>query len=230
MNSFNPRSSARHAGPHPRRIWLTIDVFFDLICPWCWIGTRHLASALNSLATLRPDVKAKVQWRSYPLLPETPAEGLPYQAFYLSRLSSPTAVAMRREQVQRAGLAAGIDFDFARISVLPNTRAAHGLINALCKHGAGGQPAPLIDRLFSAYFLEGEDIGNEAVLQRLASDSEAQHNAPANGFVDVQKPPPLSAEVRAVPYFVFNSAMAVSGAHPPGALLDAMLQSIPLPA
>ena len=112
MNSFDSPMQAIPGGAHRQRTALTIDVFFDFICPWCWIGTRHLASALRTFATLHPEVKTKVRWRAYPLLPDTPAEGLPYQAFYLSRLGSPTAVSMRRAEVQRAGQAAGIDFDF----------------------------------------------------------------------------------------------------------------------
>lgn len=230
MNSFDRRALARRVNPPVRRRRLTIDVFFDFICPWCWIGTRHLASALNTFSSMRPDVKTKVRWRSYPLLPETPAEGVPYQAFYLSRLGSPTAVAMRREQVQRAGQAAGIDFDFAGISVLPNTSAAHGLVSTLGKHGDGGQPAQLIERLFSAYFVEGQDIGNEAVLLRLASGIGAEGGTSASSLVGLPTLMPARLAVPGVPYFIFNSATAISGAHPPARLLDAMLQSAPQPA
>ena len=116
MNSFDRPVRGIPAGGNRRRASLTIDVFFDFICPWCWIGTRHLASALRTFATLHPEVKTKVRWRPYPLLPDTPAEGLPYQAFYLSRLGSRTAVSMRRAEVQCAGQAAGIDFDFTRVT------------------------------------------------------------------------------------------------------------------
>ena len=214
----------------PQRTQLTIDVFFDLICPWCWIGTRHLASALRSFAALHPDVEIKVQWRSTPLLPETPVEGEPYQAFYLNRLGSPAAVSARRAQVQQAGHAAGIDFDFARISVLPNTQRAHNLIGKFLQHDSDVLPAQLIERLFQAYFQEGQDIGNADVLRRLEAEccptQDAAHTACSAG---ASTPVPLGVEVSGVPYYVFNSEIAVSGAHPPGALLHAMQRAVSPP-
>ena len=202
---------------------MTIDVFFDFICPWCWIGTRHLASALNTFATMRPDMRIKVRWRSYPLLPDTPAEGMPYQAFYLSRLGSPTAVSMRQAQVQRAGQAAGIAFDFSRIRVLPNTQSAHALVRQSRRVDVGGRPEQLIEQVFRAYFLEGEDIGNADVLRRLEAEyGAAQEAASATPGTGISKRTPAGAEVPGVPYFVFNDKVVLSGALPPATLFDAM--------
>ena len=227
MNSFDRPVRGIPAGVNRRRASLTIDVFFDFICPWCWIGTRHLASALRTFATLHPEVKTKVRWRPYPLLPDTPAEGLPYQAFYLSRLGSPTAVSMRRAQVQRAGQAAGIDFDFTRINVLPNTDRAHGVVRKYRRIDAGGQPAPLIERIFNAYFVEGADIGDEDVLRRL----EIENNiAPAIGLdaspPSVCKPVGRGVTVSGVPHFVFNADVTISGAHPATTLVRAMQNAL----
>ena len=230
MTSFDPHAPALHADAPPQRTRLTVDVFFDWICPWCWIGTRHLASALRTFATLRPDVEIKVQRRSYPLLPETPAEGVPYQAFYLNRLGSLEAVSMRRAQVQRAGQVAGIDFDFARISVLPNTQAAHRLIGRFLQRDSDALPAQLIERLFRAYFQEGEDIGNEDVLRRLEAECSPTPGAiHAACLAGASTPAPFGVEVSGVPYYVFNSEIAVSGAHPPGALLHAMQRVVSQP-
>lgn len=230
MTSFDRHTPAVHAERPPQRTGLTVDVFFDLICPWCWIGTRHLASALRSFAALHPNVPTQVQWRSTPLLPETPVDGEPYQAFYLNRLGSPAAVSARRAQVQQAGRAAGIDFDFARIRVLPNTQRAHSLISRCLQRDADAQPAQLIERLFRAYFQEGEDIGNEDVLRRLEAECSptqgTTHTARSTGALT---PAPLGVEVSGVPYYVFNAEIAVSGAHPPSALLHAMQRAVSQP-
>ena len=67
---------------------LTVEVFFDFVCPWCLIGKRQLDAAVGRLARLRPDVRLQVVWHSHPLLPDTPVGGLPYQAFYVARLRS----------------------------------------------------------------------------------------------------------------------------------------------
>ncbi|NMG76427.1 DsbA family oxidoreductase [Aromatoleum diolicum] len=214
---------------------LHIEVHFDLICPWCLIGKRHLGTALAALHRLRPDIRTEIIWRSHQLLPDTPPEGLPYQAFYLHRLGSPAAVAARRAQVQEAARSAGIAFAFDRIQLLPNTRLAHRLIALASRQGYAERSAALIDRLFCAYFMEGENIGDQGVLLRIGSDCGLDSAALAtaqSATDDCDRDQELTAEdpreVPAVPFFIFNGHLPVSGARPPDALLEVMLQAVPL--
>jgi predicted DsbA family dithiol-disulfide isomerase len=207
---------------------LSIDVHFDLICPWCLIGKRHLSTALEALRRLRPDLRTEIVWRSHPLLPDTPPEGLPYQAFYVRRLGSPAAVAARRAQVQEAARMAGIEFAFDRIQVLPNTRLAHRLIAFASPRGSAEPAATLVDRLFTAYFMDGADIGDPDVLLRIGADcgmeaaALAAFSAP-DGDAQGRNPGAADAlDVPGVPFFVFNGRLALSGAHPPATLLEAM--------
>ncbi|MDD5295715.1 MAG: DsbA family oxidoreductase [Rhodocyclaceae bacterium] len=206
---------------------LVIEVFFDLICPWCLIGKQHLGTALARFRHLHPEVPAVVRWRSFPLLPDTPEAGLPFQAFYLKRLGSEAAVAARRAEVRAAGRQAGLEFEFERIQVLPNTLAAHGLV---AHAGDQGETLVerLIERLFQAYFNEGKDLGDRHILSLIA------------GRVGVREPPcptepaaPVPSVsgwlaaghrhgIRSVPSFVINGHRALSGALPPEALLAAM--------
>jgi predicted DsbA family dithiol-disulfide isomerase len=219
---FVRREQAADAAPHR----LTLDVFFDFVCPWCLIGKRHLAAALERFAALRPGTEVELRWRPHVLLPHTPPAGLPYQSFYLARLGSAEAVAARRAQVREAGRAAGIDFAFERIAVLPNTAAAHALVSRAGRHDPAREAA-LIERLFCAYFLEGQDIGDAAVLARLARacgvDPERLAGASAHG---TPRPGDGSAVAPGgVPTFVFNGALALSGAQPPELLLQALLRA-----
>jgi predicted DsbA family dithiol-disulfide isomerase len=217
---------------------LRIDVHFDLICPWCLIGKRHLATAVQQFRRLRPEVAVDIAWQSHELLPDTPLEGLPYQAFYERRLGSPAAVAARRAQVQEAARTAGIEFAFERIQVLPNTRAAHRLI-ALANHdGPPARSAALVERLFAAYFLEGRNIGDPEVLARISAEfgldpaGTAAIRDAANGGADSGKDSPGATrlQVPGVPFFVFNDRFAISGAHPHQTLLEAMQSAVePLP-
>ncbi|HEX6736074.1 MAG TPA: DsbA family protein, partial [Azonexus sp.] len=147
---------------------MTIEVHFDLICPWCLIGKRHLATALQRFRELHPDVSPRIVWTACPLLPDTPPQGLPYDAFYERRLGGKTAVAARRAQVQAAAATAGFQFNFEAIRVMPNTLPAHRLIRQVQQHGAPEQVETLIEKLFTAYFLDGCDIGNTDVLAGLA--------------------------------------------------------------
>lgn len=206
---------------------LDIDVYFDLICPWCLIGKRDLTKALQQLQAIQPDLKPRVIWHSFPLLPDIPLAGLPYQEFYERRLGGPAAVAARRAQVREAGQLADVTFAFDNISVMPNTQAAHALIS-LTRQTADDAPTnSLIDALFAAYFIQGRDIGDVSVLIEIASECgltitlQEMASAMATG-----KPADKASEVSGVPYYVFNNRLAMTGAHPPETLLKAMQRSI----
>jgi predicted DsbA family dithiol-disulfide isomerase len=115
---------------------------------------------------------------------------------------------------------------------MPNTRAAHNLVAWAVTTGAGFQPASLIDRLFTGYFMDGEDIGNPDVLERIGlacgldAGGLAEHLAPSRRDDNMPIPrSPQAQEVTGVPHFVINSALTLSGAYSPGAIVDAMLRS-----
>lgn len=211
---------------------LAIDVHFDLICPWCLIGKRHLRTAVEQFHHLHPDVDVTVDLRSHQLLPDTPPAGIPYQEFYERRLGGPAAVAARRAQVQAAARAAGIEFAFERIALMPNTQLAHRLIDCAGEFGSAEQVADLIERLFAAYFMEGRNIGALPVLLAIAAEAgfpataiEARLATPEAGDRFRAR---LAADtgISGVPFFVFNDRLAVSGAHPPASLLAAMEQAL----
>jgi len=206
---------------------LNIDVYFDLICPWCLIGKRHQASAVKKFGAARPDIRPHVVWRSFPLLPDTPLAGLPYQEFYERRLGGSAAVATRRAQVREAGRLAGVRFAFDDIAVMPNTLAAHALIAQVAAAGDDARTDRLIDALFQAYFTGGMDIGDLAALVRIAGDcgipvdprqlaAEVTPGAQNGG----------GGEVPGVPHFVFNCRLALSGSQPPETLLATMVRSL----
>ena len=207
--------------------YLSIDVYFDLICPWCLIGKRHLASALQFLRASRPDIQPQLIWHSFPLLPDTPLSGLPYQDFYERRLGSPQAVTARRAQVREAGHLAGLEFAFEKIALMPNTLAAHRLIGLVAESSDDILTERLIERLFQAYFMEGRNIGDTAVLIELAGEcgyvpDAHQLTAPH----ELGRPPVANHDVSGVPYYLLNNRLAVSGAQPPEMLLQAMLRSL----
>jgi predicted DsbA family dithiol-disulfide isomerase len=201
---------------------LRIDAFVELICPWCLIGKRQLALAVERFAQTDPQVRVEVRWHTVQLIPQVPAQGWPFAAFYLQRLGSPEAVRQRQAQVQAAAAQAGVDIDLARIARFPDTARAHSLLGF-----AASQPHtvdPLLERLFDAYFRRGEDIGNTETLLELAQEMGLD---PASARAWLDAPPPAQpAPVNAVPLFVFNGQRALSGAQPPEALWSAMRDSI----
>jgi predicted DsbA family dithiol-disulfide isomerase len=198
---------------------LSIEVRFDLICPWCLIGKRHLDTALDMLRGQQADVTVEVAWRSYPLMPGIPNEGLPFAAFYLQRLGSPEAVALRQAQVREAARAAGVDIAFDRIAVFPNSLEAHRVVAQAQHQGGSTLAGTVIDALFECYFTQGRNIGDAEVL----ADVQA-----ACGIYPGEAAEPDAQEKRGshgVPYFRLNDTFVIEGAQRPTVLLDAMLRA-----
>ena len=208
---------------------LTVDVFFDLVCPWCLIGKRHLESALTQLQAERPDLAIAVEWRSHPLLPHIPFEGVPYRDFYLARLGSAEAVAARQAQVQAAAQTAGLTLALTRIDVFPNTLLAHRLVRYARQEAGAGAATVLVENLFPRFFHAGEDIGDARVLREamlasgiaLPADAGLSHESPwLPPVFDARNLPDRSGS--GVPHFIFNNSHDVSGAVSPAVLLQAM--------
>ena len=210
---------------------LSIDVAFDLICPWCLIGKRHLDTAIAQLRAEQPALAVDVEWRSFPLIPDTPLAGIPYREFYVARLGSPQAVAARQAQVRAAAQEAGLTLALERIETFPNTLLAHRLVRFARQAQGALAAAKLVEDLFTRYFVRAENIGDPQVL-RLAllecgiatpgeADAPLHHELPwLPPLTDPQEAPQRG--VTGVPYFVFNGRQALSGAVPAAVLLQSM--------
>lgn len=196
-----------------------VDVYFDLICPWCWIGKTHLATARRQLAERQPGVQVQLRWHSVQLIPQTPPQGWPYQAFYEHRLGGPEAVRARRAQVQAAAARTGLTIHHERIAVFPNTWRAHRML-AFAEQQHPERHEALLDALFEAFFVQGLDIGDDQVLASLA-EAHGVDSAEAEAL-DAPALWTLPDGASGVPLFVFNQRQAVSGAQPPEVLLAAM--------
>lgn len=207
---------------------LSIEVSYDLICPWCLIGKRHLETALARLRAEQPGLTIAVEWRSLPLIPDTPLEGIPYRAFYEARLGGPEAVARRQAQVRAAAQEAGLTLALGEIETFPSTLLAHRLVRFARQERGAGAASALIENLFTRYFLRAEDIGDAQVLRAAlkdcgikvpgAADAPLHHELP---WLPRLEQPSASAGM-GVPSFVFDANIALSGAQPPAVLLHAM--------
>ena len=214
---------------------LSIEVSFDLICPWCLIGKRNLETAIEQLRAERADLAIEVEWRSVALIPDTPLAGVPYRDFYVARLGSPQAVAARQAQVRAAAEAAGLTLALTRIETFPNTLLAHRLVRFARQEAGAAAAAALIDQLFTRYFLRAEDIGDPQVVRQALQECGIATPGPADAPLhhalpwlpplrDPQDPAPHGGG--GVPHFVFNASYAVSGAQPPALLLEAMRRAL----
>ncbi|WP_448091108.1 DsbA family oxidoreductase [Pseudomonas azerbaijanoccidentalis] len=206
---------------------LRIDVFFDLICPWCLIGKRQLEHAQVQFRSRHPDVQITTAWHGVQLLPQLPLEGEPFADFYRKRLGNADAMTMRQAQVQEAARAVGLNIDLSRIETMPNTADAHRLFARVNELGNPAQREMLLERMFAAYFQRRENLGNRETLLTIARSCGVDINA----VLDCLKGDATPFEARpgatsGVPSFQFDRRMTVIGAQPAQALLGAMNEAL----
>lgn len=199
----------------PRRI----DVISDAICPWCWIGKRQLDLALAALEA--EGLRFRVHWRAFQLNPDMPEGGLAREAYRAAKFGSLERARALDARVAEAGRAVGLSFRHDLMTRTPNTVKAHRLI----RHAEGPLQHALVEALFHAYFAEGRDIGDAAVL----ADVAAGFGLEAAAFLAGEE---LEAEVRAedagfrrlgvsgVPSFALDGRLLFSGAWPAGRMAE----------
>jgi len=206
---------------------LVVDVVSDVVCPWCFIGKRHLEAALAGL----PDgAAAVVRWHPFELNPDLPAEGVDRRGYLEAKFGGPVRAAEIYARVREAGVRAGIAFDFEAIARQPNTREAHRLI---AWSQAQGDAGPLVERLFRAYFVEGRFVGDRDTLAALAADTGLDADAARAWLASGQGADAIeAAEARVrslgiggVPFFIFDGKVGLSGAQPPEAIREAIAQA-----
>ena len=195
---------------------MQIDVVSDTVCPWCFIGKRRLARALE----LRPEIDFDVRWRPYLLDPNVPRGGFDRRTYMKAKFGEGPNVQAMSEALRETGRDEGIDFAFDRIERRPNTLDSHRLVRWA---GAAGLQDSAVERLFVAYFLEGRDIGDAAVLEYLAADigmDSLQVAELLTGDTDlaaVAREAKLAGEmgITGVPTFIFANRFVLSGAREP---------------
>ena len=204
---------------------LQIEVISDVVCPWCFIGKRRLEEALRQFELNDSGVSIEVQWRPFELNPDLPVSGMD-RAEYLQRKFGSGARDIY-SRVSQAGRGVGIEFAFDSIARQPNTVSAHQLIWLA---GQELRQDAMVETLFQAYFLEGADLTDQAVLVELAVRAGLQVPAAQQRLSDqsirqaVVDDERVARElgVQGVPFFVFNRKFAVSGAQEPAVLLRAI--------
>ncbi len=212
---------------------MRFDIFSDIVCPWCYIGKRRFARALDQ----RPDVRPEVSWRAFQLNPDLPRDGMDRAEYMAMKFGSGKRAEEIYRRVTEAGVAEGIDFRFDLIKRTPNTTDAHRLLLYAASEGA--QDA-VLNRLFVGYFSEGADIGDADTLASLAGEAGLEAE-PVRRFIvgedgREQVMQDLSLAYRmgitGVPCFILEGKYALPGAHEPEAfqpLFDLALQEAPAP-
>jgi len=208
---------------------LSIDIVSDIVCPWCFIGKRRLEAALDLYRARNPAAAApQVTYHPFELNPDVPREGIA-RADYIAKKFGARGYSAHDRLVQ-AGTPLGIAFAFDRIARQPNTLAAHSLIESARRPGVQGA---VKEALMQAFFVDRLDLTDTATLVQIAADAGLERKEAEAAIADEELRRAVAEEeekargmgVQGVPFFIFNKRIAVEGAQPPEALLDAMLEA-----
>lgn len=201
---------------------MKLDVYSDFVCPWCWLGRHRLKLAL----ALHRGRAPAVRYRPFQLNPEIGPGGVPRDTYLVAKFGSIERARQVHALVEQAAERDSLPLRLDSIAVTPPTLDAHRLVDWAADAALGDLDA-LIDRLFTAYLVDGRDIGDRAVLADIAASAgydaaqAAEFLAGPNGESAVRTAD-LTARrlgIQAVPCFVFNRQHALAGAHEPETFL-----------
>lgn len=204
---------------------MVVEIWSDVVCPWCYIGKRRFESALATFRAAHPEVDVDVRYRAFQLDPGAPVDhSEPVRAAYERKFGGPEMADAIIGKVSREAAGEGLEFrmDIAQRS---NTLRAHHLL-ALAEEK--GVQVELKERLMAAYFLEGEAIGNPEVLLDLAAEvgldrDEARawlESGDGRDEVDDHLTYAANNGIGGVPTYVFDRQVAIPGAQDPSVFVD----------
>jgi predicted DsbA family dithiol-disulfide isomerase len=193
-----------------------VDIFADVVCPWCFIGKRRFERA----RAMRPETPVETMLRPFQLNPDMPRGGVPADEFFAAKFGDAHAMSERRGMVAAVGESVGIEFAFERIAREPNTLDAHRLIRFALRHGAAD---PVVEALFHAHFITGRDVGDHATLAAIAGEAGLDQSAALQFLTSDAEAAAIEAEdqearrigITGVPCYIFDRQYAVAGAQEP---------------
>jgi len=194
-----------------------IDVISDVICPWCYIGKRHLERALDLLE--KQHLRFTVAWHPFQLNPEMPREGADRAQYRIAKFGSAERSRQMDERITETASTVGLEFHLERLTRTPNTLDAHRVIRLA---GQRGVQDSVVEALFEGYFCNGADVGDAAVLAHLGAEGGLERDeitamlAGDTGLREVAAGDQMArnAGIQGVPSFALQGHVLFSGAVP----------------
>lgn len=195
---------------------MRIDIVFDTVCPWCFVGKRRFDRAMKA----RPHLKPELRYRSFLLNPDLPPQGVDRREYLERKFGGSHQYDRIAEALVYAGKVEGISFALDKIKRVPNSANSHRLVRLA--HTLGRQHEA-VEILFGAFFEQGLDLGNVEVLIRLAEQIGIERHmahAHLSGDSDLNAVYTENARmhrlgITGVPCFIFNEGRAIAGAQEP---------------
>ena len=203
---------------------INLDIVSDVMCPWCYVGKRRLEAAI---AKLPQDIQVNAVWRPFQLDASIPPEGRDRKAYLEAKFGGADGARQVYQQIEEAGRAEGIAFNFDAIKLSPNTLKAHQLLHWA---RAYDRQDAMAETLFRAYFIEGRDLTRdetlldlseqaglerEVIARLLASDADARE---VKGQLEKYQ----KMGVRSVPTMIVAGKYAIIGAQEPATIVEVL--------
>ena len=196
---------------------MQIDIFFDLVCPWCFIGKHRMDRALSE----RPSLPVELNWQPFQLNPGMPPGGMDRRDYLSAKFGGSGRAAQIYAMVAETAERDGLSLELDAIRRTPNTLDAHRLVRYAARHGR--DPAGVAEAVFQAYFQQGRDIGDRNTLANIAEeigldrDAVAEHLSSRADINHIRSADAAARRmgIQAVPCFVFDRRYALSGAQEP---------------
>lgn len=196
---------------------MVIEIWSDIMCPFCYIGKKQIELAINQLPYKD---QITILWRSFELNPQITYIPNKTISQYLAEIKNMTLqeVATMQDRITEQGASLGITFNFARTPI-SNSHHAHKLLHVAQKQQKGNE---VKESLFYAYFTEGKNIENIEILNQIAQHHQLdftpwdQNPYESQELEDEMVQDMYQAHqvgVRGVPFFIFDDMYALSGAH-----------------
>jgi predicted DsbA family dithiol-disulfide isomerase len=204
---------------------MQVDVWSDVVCPWCYIGKRQLEAALASFGH---GGEVEVTWRSYELDPRAPARREGDLVDLLAKKYGMSTDQARAANERITGVASDLGLDYRLEQAKPgNSFDAHRLVHLAGAHGLGDA---MKERLFEAYFTDGLPIGDTDTLVALGievglPEGEVRDTLAGDAFADDVRADERQAGnlgITGVPFFVVDGTYGISGAQPAEVLVEVL--------
>ena len=192
---------------------IKVDIISDAVCPWCFIGKKRLEKSIDNFKSIEFDIN----WYQFKLNPEMPQEGVDWNLYLSSKFGGNKRANDVYNQIEKAGLSSGINFEFKKIDIMPNSLYAHILIEYSKEFNIQNK---ISDELFKSFFIDGKNIGDTDVLDKIAKNNNLKNFNIKNLISktdialkvknsDIES---RSKGISGVPFFIINDIYAVSGA------------------
>jgi predicted DsbA family dithiol-disulfide isomerase len=193
-----------------------VEVVHDLVCPWCYLGTRRLIRTIRR----RPDLLVELVWRPFLLNPDMPRTGMSRSDYVVRKFGGEDRARRLYGSIAEIGRAEGVPFRFDRVRRTPSSVDAHRLVRWSSRFGRADE---VVEALFAAHFADGRDIGDVSVLCAIAASCGLDHNAArtmlnSDAELDAIHADNLRAHrlgINGVPCFVVAGRHAIAGAQEP---------------